>query len=279
MSCPLLLQNLREGDRSTGSGSTGTGSTTTTTFTAIPHPIPPNANISTCPFSSQPNCTTGPITARITVSDTLPPPVSPLPVYPTSHKLISSPYTTEENILDLSALSPEYRLFALALSEMRNIVPTYATSPYTVSFNWGEVVSTFRALHEHYAGSEVLPGIAPGAPLPRTTAYAIVFRSRRAVPLVVADGERLGELDLPAHAEANKSGGLLKYWYGVPDSDTGRNLATCLWVDREHAVRGGSGPGHKEAMAKARGFYVGLEVERLRFVVEEGAEGWSVEKW
>jgi len=34
------------------------------------------------------------------------------------------------------------------------------------------------------------------------------------------------ELDEGSHAEATKSGGLLKYWFGMPDED-GRNLATC----------------------------------------------------
>lgn len=51
----------------------------------------------------------------------------------------------------------------------------------------------------------------------------VVFRSQ--VPPTTSR-HALGELDQRSHAEAMKSGGLLKYWFGMPDAD-GRNLATC----------------------------------------------------
>jgi len=147
------------------------------------------------------------------------------------------------------------------------------------------VVSTARALHKKYEpipdaveGKPRSPGSEP-TPFPRTTAYVIVFRSRRELPLSPATSVRLGELDSLAHEEAAASGGLLKYWFGSPNPVTGRNLATCLWVDHEHAVGGGGGPGHREAMREAKGAYVGWEVERLRFVVEEGAERYWFEPW
>ena len=40
------------------------------------------------------------------------------------------------------------------------------------------------------------------------------------------DREKLFVLDKNSHAEAVRSGGLLKYWYGEPDAE-GANLATC----------------------------------------------------
>ena len=58
---------------------------------------------------------------------------------------------------------------------------------------------------------------------PHQSFYIVVFRSR--IPPTTSRLQ-LGELDERAHAEAMQSGGLLKYWFGVPDGE-GRNLATC----------------------------------------------------
>lgn len=195
---------------------------------------------------------------------------------------MSSPYPEQSHHLNLSTIPWNYRLLALALTHMTNAIPTFTTSAYDISFNWGAVISTTRALHEKFASSDKIHGTripTEHKPFPRTTAYVIVFRSRRALPLIPTTTARLGELDSLAHEEAAVSGGLLKYWFGSPNTATGRNLATCLWVDHEHAVRGGGGPGHRKAMREARGMYVGWDVERLRLIIEEGAEEYRFEKW
>jgi len=51
----------------------------------------------------------------------------------------------------------------------------------------------------------------------------VVFRSQ---VLASTDPTHLAVLDERSHAEAMNSGGLLKYWFGIPDGGH-RNLATC----------------------------------------------------
>ncbi len=55
---------------------------------------------------------------------------------------------------------------------------------------------------------------------------------------------------------------LLMYWYGVPDSETGLNLATCIWQSRKHAVAANSRPHHVVAMKLARQSYEIYTLER-----------------
>lgn len=50
--------------------------------------------------------------------------------------------------------------------------------------------------------------------------YCVVFRSKRNKRDVDIDRE-LYEADAKAHSEAIRHGGLLLYWYGVPDPVTG----------------------------------------------------------
>lgn len=56
--------------------------------------------------------------------------------------------------------------------------------------------------------------------------YCVVFRSRRNKE---SSSLSLYQADREAHEEAVKNGGLVMYWYGVPDEQTGSNLATCIW--------------------------------------------------
>ena len=81
-----------------------------------------------------------------------------------------------------------------------------------------------------------------------------------------------------SHAEATQSGGLLKYWFGVPDTE-GRNLATCVWRQKEDAGPASRGPGHKAAMQATMNLYTEWAIERLKLVIEDGAKGWSIEAW
>lgn len=61
------------------------------------------------------------------------------------------------------------------------------------------------------------------------------------------------------------------YWYGVPDPDTGLNLATCIWQSRAHAVAANSRPHHIRAMRLAKDAYEVYDLERyvLRKVAGE----------
>ena len=126
--------------------------------------------------------------------------------------LVSSPYAFPPHLLDLSNLTASQSLLAEALGSMEAVRSDYATAPYDVAFNWDTVLDKLRLLastrnfqwpHQHF--------------------YIVVFRSR--IPDTSVRAE-LGRLDEKSHAEANQSGGLLKYWFGVPDAE-GRNLATC----------------------------------------------------
>jgi hypothetical protein len=140
--------------------------------------------------------------------------------------LVASPYTGAGHLLDLYTLNKPQQLMAKALTTMCPLSASYATTPYLDAFNWQEVIKMIETL----ANSE-------GYIFPKTSFYVIVFRSR--VP-PTSDSRYLEELDLVAHEEAVKSGGLLKYWFGVPDVN-GRNLATCLWRDLSDAKLGGAG--------------------------------------
>ena len=126
--------------------------------------------------------------------------------------LVSSPYTSQPHLLDLSALTTSQALLAKALTYMEAVKADYATAPYEVAFNWDTVVNNLRSLassHHFRWQSQHF--------------YIVVFRSQ--IPSTSVR-EELGRLDEKSHMEANKSGGLLKYWFGVPDAN-GRNLATC----------------------------------------------------
>ena len=126
--------------------------------------------------------------------------------------LAVSPYSEKAHLLDLNAVEPAQALLARALTMMVPIRDDYATAPYTESFNWGEVMLSLKKFlacgNYHWKAR---------------TFFIIVFRSQVKPH---TDRSRLGDLDERSHVEAMRSGGLLKYWYGIPDSNY-RNLATC----------------------------------------------------
>ena len=127
--------------------------------------------------------------------------------------LVVSPYTSSAHLLDLTGLSKPNQLLAKALTVLRPVREDYATVPYIHAFNWIGVVQTLRELVKcqiNYHWQDAM-------------FFIVVFRSRRPP---TTDALRLGHLDQLSHAEAMKSGGLLKYWFGTPDQE-GRNLATC----------------------------------------------------
>jgi hypothetical protein len=55
---------------------------------------------------------------------------------------------------------------------------------------------------------------------------------------------------------------LIMYWYGIPDPDTGINLATCVWQSRAHAIAAHSRPHHIQAMRLAASSYERYDLER-----------------
>ena len=115
-------------------------------------------------------------------------------------------------------------------------------------FNWEEI-----KLAEHLSGSF----------------HGVVFRSMRAQD---SESMSLYEADRSAHEEAVASGGLLMYWYGVPDQD-GMNLATCVWRDRESSVAASALPMHREAVKHARKAYKTFELSRYRIEKRIGETG------
>lgn len=126
--------------------------------------------------------------------------------------LIVSPYSSRPHLLDLNTLTRSQSFFTKALTLLSPVTHAYATVPYIDSFNWDAVFNTLAAAVKENAFEWT-----------NQFFYIVVFRSQ--VP-PSTDRSQLAELDKRAHMEAMSSGGLLKYWFGVPDGD-GRNLATC----------------------------------------------------
>lgn len=171
-----------------------------------------------------------------------------------------SPYTTLPHLLDLTTIDRRYALLAKALTIMKPLTRSYATTAYKEAFNWGEVVRYLQYLEETESKGGSDSGFDSGSERESEGGkrvgderekdgdrlregetwkyYVIVFRSQ-----IKPGTERpyLGLLDEGAHVEAVEAGGLLKYWFGVPDAE-GRNLATCLWRHRDDAKKGGAGP-------------------------------------
>lgn len=122
----------------------------------------------------------------------------------------------------------------------------FAKLPYAEAFNWGEIGAAYRS-----------DGV-PRGEIEREW-YIVAFRSRRREG---SDSAPLYEADRLAHEEAVQNGGLLMYWYGVPDPKTGDNLATCIWQSRAHAVAANSRPHHIKAMRLAAASFAHYTLER-----------------
>jgi hypothetical protein len=67
------------------------------------------------------------------------------------------------------------------------------------------------------------------------------------------------------------------YWYGVPDPETGMNLATCIWQSRKHAAAANSRPHHIRAMMLAAGSYEIYTLERHKLRKSRGERGVTIE--
>jgi hypothetical protein len=126
--------------------------------------------------------------------------------------LKASPYAGPEHLLHLDTLEIQNRLMALALSSLSPTRPDYATAAYQQAFNWDQVV----ALLANLAREQRIAW-------KKQSFYVVEFRSKLKENI---DNDQLYLLDRQSHMEATASGGLLKYWYGIPDSER-YNLATC----------------------------------------------------
>jgi hypothetical protein len=160
---------------------------------------------------------------------------SPASPHNRNDALSYAPLNTATRLPDIDPAS-----FSLhkALHRFRPITPDYADVPYSQAFNWDELILPIEEEREW---------------------YCVVFRSKRKVG---SKSEALYEADKNAHEEAVQNGGLIAYWYGVPDPVSGLNLATCIWQSRKHAIAANSRPHHMEAMRLTAESYERYDLER-----------------
>ena len=171
--------------------------------------------------------------------------------------ILSSPYLN--HLLNSEFMDAPSKELAILLQDLQPN-DTYLDLPYDQAFNWAVLLSK----------------LSPD--FPATEFYIVAFCSCLALSSV--NSEILAELhflDKLSHFEASESGGLLKYWFGVPGVDR-RNLATCVWTNRDYALKASGLPQH--TMAKHivwRGVYESWTVEQYKLNVG-GAEKWKIEK-
>lgn len=175
-----------------------------------------------------------------------------------------SPYP--DHLLDLETLDPQTQLLARALGVFEKTRDDYATAPYVESFNFSVVIDELRRLR---AASP-----SPSA-WEKRDYFVVAFRSQ--IPPTTNYGD-LSSLDKAAHREATDSGGLLRYWFHLPDAD-GRNLATCLWRSPADAHKAGHGAQHRKASSSVRSLYQEWRIERYRLVIDDDVKNWEVIEW
>lgn len=142
-----------------------------------------------------------------------------------------------------------------ALHAFRPVTRKYASTPYRDAFNWSQLALPADEEREW---------------------YCVAFRSKRKDG---SDGSPLYEADRLAHEEAVQNGGLLLYWYGVPDPETGLNTATCIWQSRQHAIAANSRPHHVRAMKLAAASYEVYSLERHVLRKRKGQTNLEIEEY
>ncbi|CAK7229799.1 hypothetical protein SEUCBS140593_007368 [Sporothrix eucalyptigena] len=181
---------------------------------------------------------------------------------PSSRYIIASPYP--DHLLDLETLEPQTQLLARALAVFDKTRDDYATAPYVESFNFSAVIEELKRLQAKER-----------TPWGRRDYFVVAFRSQ--IPPTTDYGD-LSSLDKAAHREATDSGGLLRYWFHMPDAN-GRNLATCLWRTPADAHKAGHGAQHRKASGSVRSLYKEWRIERYRLVIEHDIQSWEVVEW
>ncbi|KAG9316330.1 hypothetical protein JVU11DRAFT_2361 [Chiua virens] len=201
-----------------------------------------------------PTFTTESITNPTSTILYLPPLLSSLPQDVSIPSIIveRQPMATDSRLPNIDPVSLSLHK---ALHHFRPLAEGYAAHPYSLAFNWSELDLPVDEEREW---------------------YAVAFRSRRKKG---SDSEPLYEADRLAHEEAVSNGGLLMYWYGVPDPQTGMNLATCIWQSRKHAIAANSRPHHIQAMKLATASYEIYALERYRLSKFKGEKGIFVEEF
>lgn len=191
-------------------------------------------------------------------------PVQSLPGLPghdaSTHWLSVSPYPEPEHLLDLQSLGTPCRLLALALTTLAPATAEYAITKYQDAIDWSSVMSRLRSLahRDDYTWT-------------RHEFYVVDFRSKLMRDI---DSDLLFKLDKLSHVEATQSGGLLKYWYGVPDGDR-RNSRQGVWRSKQDAINGGTGPWHRQARAIIPKMYEEIDVRGVRLTIDDGVSSWS----
>lgn len=183
----------------------------------------------------------------------LPPLLSSLPhelgVLPVT-LLEQQPMLSETHLPDIDPVSLSLHK---ALHHFHPATPHYAEVPYEEAFNWPELELPEDEEREW---------------------YCVAFRSKR---MPGSDSGPLYDADKLAHEEAVLNGGLIMYWYGVPNPHTGMNLATCIWQSRKHAVAACSHPHHIRAMMLAAKSYEIYTLERHILRKSRGERGVTIE--
>ncbi|KAH0827478.1 hypothetical protein J3R83DRAFT_4172 [Lanmaoa asiatica] len=184
----------------------------------------------------------------------LPPLLSSLPqdLFALPVSVDRPPLVTETRLPNIDPVSLSLHK---ALHHFHPLSEDYAALPYADAFNWLELELPEDEEREW---------------------YAVVFRSRRKKG---SDSGPLYDADKRAHEEAVSNGGLIMYWYGVPNPDTGMNLATCIWQSRKHAIAANSRPHHIRAMKLAAVSYEIYNLERYRLSKVKGEKGIFVEEF
>jgi len=138
----------------------------------------------------------------------LPPLLSPLPTNIRHAPTLSTTGKSHAE-LEFATRLPDIDPASLSLHQIlhgfRPLNSDYSITPYNLAFNWSEITLPEEVEREW---------------------YCVVFRSKRNKE---SSSLSLYQADREAHEEAVKNGGLVMYWYGVPDETTGSNLATCIW--------------------------------------------------
>jgi hypothetical protein len=67
------------------------------------------------------------------------------------------------------------------------------------------------------------------------------------------------------------------YWYGIPNPQTGMNLATCIWQSRKHAITANSRPHHVRATKLAAASFEVYTLERHILRKAKGEKGVTIE--
>ncbi|CAK7913225.1 hypothetical protein CAAN1_20S02102 [[Candida] anglica] len=181
----------------------------------------------------------------------------------------SSPYHEQEHLLQLDTLDLGYKALALAL---QSFVPVNGNKDY----QYEEYEKAFP-VKETVERAQEYAKILGEESVPELKVYVIAFRSILHIDVQesVEKRQKLADIDKGSHTEANISGGLLKYWFGTPDDENAKNLATCWWTDRQAAVVGGGGKTHRQGMALVKGWFKHWQVEEYELHILPNGEGYS----